>query len=89
MSLPEPATQIACGDNHTVILLVSGEVVTFGKHQEGQLGRAEENEDDETWYMVPNRIEGIKIIMQQVTVSRRVMCTSYVDNNIITSLIWL
>ena len=33
VDLPGPASQIACGDNHTVVLLVSGEIHTFGKHK--------------------------------------------------------
>ena len=58
--LPETAVQVACGDNHTVILLSSGQVVTFGKHQEGQLGRCKEGEDDEdSWHMVPRPITGL------------------------------
>ena len=51
--LPGPAQQIACGDNHTVVLLSSGEVYTFGKHQEGQLGRQPEGLDDASWNLVP------------------------------------
>ena len=31
--LPGPAQQVSCGDNHTVVLLCTGEVYTFGKHQ--------------------------------------------------------
>ena len=57
--LPEPATQIACGDNHTVVLLQSGQIYTFGKHQEGQLGRQKQDEDDnDTWHMVPGPVAG-------------------------------
>ena len=33
VDLPGPASQIACGDNHSVILLSSGEIYTFGKHK--------------------------------------------------------
>ena len=33
VDLPGPASQIACGDNHTVVLLASGEIYTFGKHK--------------------------------------------------------
>ena len=59
VSLPEPATQIACGDNHTVVLLQSGQIYTFGKHQEGQLGRQKRDEDDnDTWHMVPGPVMG-------------------------------
>ena len=54
--LPGPAMQIACGDNHTVILLQGGVVFTFGKHQEGQLGRKKEEGDDEAWHMVPRPV---------------------------------
>ncbi len=54
--LPGPATQIACGDNHTVILTLSGEVFTFGKHQEGQLGRKKEEGDDDAWHMTPRPV---------------------------------
>ena len=56
--LPEPATQVACGDNHTVVLLQSGQIFTFGKHQEGQLGRQKQEEDDESWHMVPRSVSG-------------------------------
>ena len=54
--LPSAATHLACGDNHTVVLLQSGEVFTFGRHQEGQLGRKKGEEDDETWHMVPRPV---------------------------------
>ena len=33
VDLPGPASHIACGDNHTVVLLSSGEIYTFGKHK--------------------------------------------------------
>ena len=33
VDLPGSAAQIACGDNHTVILLASGEIYTFGNHK--------------------------------------------------------
>ena len=60
VELPCAATQVACGDNHTVVLLQSGEVYTFGKHQEGQLGRRrKEGGDAETWHMVPARVDSI------------------------------
>ena len=58
VSLPEQAIQIACGDNHTVVLLQSGQIYTFGKHQEGQLGRQRQEEDDDTWHMVPRPVSG-------------------------------
>lgn len=32
MPLPGPASQIACGDYHTVVLLATGEVMTFGQY---------------------------------------------------------
>lgn len=54
--LPFPATHIACGDAHTVVLLQSGEVFTFGRHQEGQLGRKKGKEEDETWHMTPQLV---------------------------------
>ena len=57
--LPDSAVQVACGDNHTVVLLHTGQVYTFGKHQEGQLGRTKEAKDDETWHMVPRPIVGL------------------------------
>ena len=53
------ATQIACGDNHTVILLQSGEVWTFGKHQEGQLGRKKEEGDDDSWNSTPRPVPNL------------------------------
>ena len=58
VTLPEPATQIACGDNHTVVLVQSGQIYTFGKHQEGQLGRQKQEEDGEAWHMVPRPVSG-------------------------------
>lgn len=57
--LPDAATQVACGDNHTVVLLETGHVHTFGKHQEGQLGRNKEEGDENTWHMVPRRVTNI------------------------------
>lgn len=56
VSLPGPASQIACGDNHTVVLMQTGEVFTFGKHQEGQLGRKKEEGDNDTWHCTPRSI---------------------------------
>ncbi len=56
VSLPGPASQIACGDNHTVVLMQSGEVFTFGKHQEGQLGSKREEGDDDAWHTTPRPI---------------------------------
>ena len=57
--LPGPATQVACGDNHTVVLLESGEVYTFGKHQEGQLGRKKGVGEPDVWHMVPGPVDNI------------------------------
>ena len=43
-----------------MVLLDSGEVYTFGKHQEGQLGRQKlEADDDESWFMVPQPVVGV------------------------------
>ena len=47
---------MACGDNHTVVLLQSGEVFSFGKYQEGQLGRKKEEGDDDSWHMTPRPV---------------------------------
>ena len=38
------------------MLLQSGEVFTFGRHQEGQLGRKKGKGDDETWHMTPQPV---------------------------------
>ena len=57
--LPHAATQIACGDNHTVVLLETGQVCTFGKHQEGQLGRSKQEGDDDTWHMTPRIVDNM------------------------------
>lgn len=57
--LPHSATQVACGDNHTVVLLENGQVVTFGKHQEGQLGRSQQEGDDDTWHMTPRVVDSM------------------------------
>lgn len=51
--------QVACGDNHTVVLLETGQVYTFGKYQEGQLGRSKGVGDDETWHMVPRSVNNV------------------------------
>lgn len=59
MSLPDTAIQIACGDNHTVVLLQSGEVWTFGKHQEGQLGRKKEEGDEDSWNSTPRPVPNL------------------------------
>ena len=56
VSLPNCATQVACGDNHTAVLLHTGEVYTFGRHQEGQLGRQREEGDDDMWYTIPRQV---------------------------------
>ena len=33
VNLAGPATMIACGDFHTVVLMATGEVVTFGEYK--------------------------------------------------------
>ena len=57
--LPSPAQEIACGDAHTTVLLSTGEVYTFGKNQDGQLGRepVELDGDKDTWNTVPGVME--------------------------------
>ena len=54
--LPDTATQVACGNNHTIVLLNNGQVYSFGKYHEGQLGRTKEDGDDETWHMIPRLV---------------------------------
>ena len=39
-----------------MVLLQSGEVFTFGKHQEGQLGRKKEEGDEDSWNMTPRPV---------------------------------
>lgn len=56
--LPASALQVACGDNHTVVLLTDHQVYTFGKFQEGQLGRRKEDGDDNNWHMIPRSVSG-------------------------------
>ena len=36
---PGPVAQVACGGEHTVLLLASGQVLSFGSNTHGQLGR--------------------------------------------------
>lgn len=58
--LPCAATQVACGDNHTVVLLETGEVYTFGKYQEGQLGRKKKDgELSDTWHLSPGPVDDV------------------------------
>uniref|UniRef100_A0A9J7XD34 E3 ubiquitin-protein ligase MYCBP2 n=1 Tax=Cyprinus carpio carpio TaxID=630221 RepID=A0A9J7XD34_CYPCA len=38
-ALPGPSTQVTAGSNHTAVLLVDGQVFTFGSFSKGQLGR--------------------------------------------------
>ncbi|KTF85427.1 hypothetical protein cypCar_00028935, partial [Cyprinus carpio] len=38
-ALPGPSTQVTAGSNHTVVLLMDGQVFTFGSFSKGQLGR--------------------------------------------------
>lgn len=56
VSLPAPATQVTCGDNHTVVLLQTGKVYTFGKYQEGQLGRQRRQDEGDNWHMSPGEV---------------------------------
>ncbi len=57
--LPVSALQVACGENHTVILLSDQQVYTFGKFQEGQLGRSKEDGDGNDWHMIPRSVSGL------------------------------
>ncbi|XP_038063242.1 E3 ubiquitin-protein ligase MYCBP2-like [Patiria miniata] len=41
VTLPLPATQVACGLHHTVVLLKNGEVYGFGLGNHGQLGQGD------------------------------------------------
>ncbi|KFO34057.1 Putative E3 ubiquitin-protein ligase MYCBP2 [Fukomys damarensis] len=38
-ALPGPSTQVTAGSNHTAVLLLDGQVFTFGSFSKGQLGR--------------------------------------------------
>ncbi|XP_046701607.1 E3 ubiquitin-protein ligase MYCBP2 isoform X16 [Silurus meridionalis] len=38
-ALPGPSVQVTAGSNHTAVLLVDGQVFTFGSFSKGQLGR--------------------------------------------------
>ncbi|XP_067264969.1 E3 ubiquitin-protein ligase MYCBP2 isoform X19 [Chanodichthys erythropterus] len=38
-ALPGPSTQVTAGSNHTAVLLMDGQVFTFGSFSKGQLGR--------------------------------------------------
>uniref|UniRef100_A0A670XYH5 RCR-type E3 ubiquitin transferase n=1 Tax=Pseudonaja textilis TaxID=8673 RepID=A0A670XYH5_PSETE len=38
-ALPGPSTQVSAGSNHTAVLLMDGQVFTFGSFSKGQLGR--------------------------------------------------
>ncbi|XP_075447064.1 E3 ubiquitin-protein ligase MYCBP2 isoform X9 [Ascaphus truei] len=38
-ALPCPSTQVTAGSNHTAVLLMDGQVFTFGSFSKGQLGR--------------------------------------------------
>ena len=58
VSLPESAVQVACGDNHTVVLLADGQVFAFGKCQEGQLGHCMRAKDTINWHMAPRPVPG-------------------------------
>ncbi len=58
VSLPGLAVQVACGDNHTVVLLADGRVFTFGKYMEGQLGRSMKEKDIMNWHMSPRSVAG-------------------------------
>ncbi|CAB1328278.1 unnamed protein product, partial [Coregonus sp. 'balchen'] len=38
-ALPGPSIQVTAGSNHTAVLLMDGQVFTFGSFSKGQLGR--------------------------------------------------
>ena len=50
-----PCTQISCGDNHTICLNESGEVYSFGRNDNGQLGLG----NNESYYS-PQLISSLK-----------------------------
>ncbi|KAI6226542.1 RCR-type E3 ubiquitin transferase [Aphelenchoides fujianensis] len=51
--------QAVAGGNHCVLRTVNGEVLTFGAHRAGQLGRKEANEaEDRFWFARPESVAG-------------------------------
>eukprot|EP01026_Neomeris_dumetosa_P076364 TRINITY_DN8188_c0_g1_i10.p2 TRINITY_DN8188_c0_g1~~TRINITY_DN8188_c0_g1_i10.p2 ORF type:complete len:238 (+),score=32.05 TRINITY_DN8188_c0_g1_i10:40-753(+) len=48
-----PIAQVCCGDSHTVIVTESGELYTFGRNQNGQLGLGH-NQDQFNPQLVPS-----------------------------------
>ncbi|CAD5232657.1 unnamed protein product [Bursaphelenchus xylophilus] len=45
--------QAVAGANHCVLRTMNGEVITFGAHRAGQLGRECENPEDRQWFAKP------------------------------------
>lgn len=54
--LPGCPLQIACGDTHTLVATENGELYTFGRNQNGQLGHGNTND-----LLSPKRVEDLRV----------------------------
>ena len=84
VSLPAPAIQVACGDNHTAVLLETGKVYTFGRYQEGQLGRQRGQDEGDNWHMLPGQVS-LRESLKPVSIAARSNQTFInVDESLVT-----
>lgn len=54
----KPVASVSCGDTHTLVAMASGELYSFGRNQNGQLGTS--NTEDS---MVPQLVEALKVCL--------------------------
>jgi alpha-tubulin suppressor-like RCC1 family protein len=54
--IPDKVQEVACGENHTVVLTRSGEIYTMGNNTRGQLGTGP-----------PSRGSNVPVLLQELT----------------------
>jgi alpha-tubulin suppressor-like RCC1 family protein len=57
--------QVACGDTHTLVLVQGGELYSFGRNQNGQLGVGHTNDCLSPQHVEALRVRGTKLIQYE------------------------